>query len=75
MNVPKMSIHLTENYVPYRVSTAPQVPLRFTHPAEKFVSDFINALVITSVTEPTEWCTPAFLVPKADRKKVCLVTD
>ena len=29
MNIPKMSIHLTENYVPYRISTSSQVPLRF----------------------------------------------
>ena len=54
MNVPKISIHLTENYVPYRFSTARQVPLRFTDPAEKVVSDLINARVISPVSEPTE---------------------
>ena len=75
MNVPKMSIHLTENYVPYRISTARQVPLRFLSPAEKVVTDLIQANVISPVTEPTEWCAPAFFVPKADGKKVRLVTD
>ena len=75
MNVPKMSIHLTENYVPYRISTARQVPLRFADPAEKVVSDLIAACVIMPVSEPTEWCAPAFFVPKADGKKVRLVTD
>ena len=69
MNVPKMSIHLTENYVPYRISTARQVPLRFTDPAEKVVSDLINARVIMPVSEPTELCAPSFFVPKADGKK------
>ena len=75
MNVPKMSIHLTENYVPYKISTARQVPLRFTDPAKRVVSDLINARVIMPVSEPTEWCAPAFFVPKADGKKVRLVTD
>ena len=69
MNVPNMSIHLTENYVLYRIS------LRFMNPAEKVVTDLINANVISPVTEPTEWCAPAFFVPKADGKKVRLVTD
>ena len=75
MSVPKMSIHLTENYVPYRISTARQVPLRFKNPAKKVVSDLINARVIMPVSEPTEWCPSAFFVHKADGKKVCLVTD
>ena len=75
MNVPKMSIHLTENYVPYRISTVRQVPLRSTDPAEKVVSDLINARVIMPVSKPTEWCAPGFFVPKADGKKVRLVTD
>ena len=37
--------------------------------------DLNNAHVIKPVTEPTEWCAPAFFVPKADGKKVSLVTD
>ena len=45
-----MSIHLTEHYVPYRISTARQVPLRFTTPAEKVVSDLITARVIAPMT-------------------------
>ena len=75
MNVPKMLIHLTEHYTPYRISTARQVPLRFTTSAEKVVSDLINARAIAPVSEPTEWCAPAFFVPKADGEKVRLVTD
>ena len=75
MNVPKMSIHLTENHVTYRIFTARQVPLRFTNPTEKVVTDLINARVIMPVSEPTELCAPAFFVPEADGKKVCFVTD
>ena len=29
MDVPPVHIYLTENAVPYRISTTPQVPLRF----------------------------------------------
>ena len=75
MNVPKMLIHLTEHYIPYRISTDRQVPLRFTTPAEKVVLDLIIARVIAPVTEPTEWCAPAFFVPKSDRKKERIVID
>ena len=39
------------------------------------MSDLITARVIAPVTEPSEWCAPAFFVPKADGKKVGLVTD
>ena len=39
------------------------------------VSDLINARVILPVSEQTEWFAPAFFVPKADGKKVRLVTD
>ena len=46
--------------------------MRFTSPAEKVVMDLINTRVILLVTEPTEWCAPAFLVPKADGKKGAL---
>ena len=31
--------------------------------------------IIIPCDEPTEWCSPAFFVPKGDGKRVCLVTD
>ena len=46
MNVQEMKIHLTDPYVPYRVSTARQVPLRFQTMAEQIVMDLIKAQVI-----------------------------
>ena len=37
--------------------------------------EVIERQVIATVEEPTTWCSPAFFVPKADRKRVRLVTD
>jgi transposase InsO family protein len=75
MNVGEMKIHLSPNYVPYRVSTPRQVPLRFQETAEATVKDLIASKVITREMGPTEWCAPAFFVPKPDGKRVRLVTD
>ena len=75
MNVPDMKIHLTDPYVPYRVSTARQVPLRFQTMAEQIVKDLIKAQVIEPESEPMEWCAPAFYVPKGDGLRVMLVTN
>ena len=72
---PEMKIHLTDPYVPYRVSTARQVPLRFQTMAEQIVMYLIKAQVIVPESEPTEWCAPAFFVPKGDGVRVRLVTD
>ena len=68
MNVGEMKIYLSPNYVPYRVSTPRQVPLRFQDTAEATVQDLIASKVITREMGPTEWCAPAFYVPKPDGK-------
>jgi hypothetical protein len=75
MKVGEMRIHLTEKYVPYKVSTPRQVPLRFQGEAGRTVKDLLESGVITEEREPTDWCAPAFFVPKADGKRVRLVTD
>ena len=36
--------------------------------------DLIKAQVIEPEVNPTEWCAPAFLVPKGDGLRVRLVT-
>ena len=70
-----MKIHLTDPYVSYRVSTARQVPLRFQTMAEQIVTNLVKAQVIDLEVNPTEWCAPAFFVPKGDGLRVRLVTD
>ena len=54
MNVPEMKIHLTDPYVPYHVSTARQVPLRFQMMAEQIVTDLVKAKVIEPEADPAE---------------------
>ena len=58
----------------FKATTTRQVPLRYQNKADKHVSHLINKRVITKVSEPTDWCSHAFFVPKANGD-VRLVTD
>ena len=75
MNADRMKIKLKPGYKPKKVTTARRVPLRFEKEAKAVIKDLIKKKVIIEVTELTEWCSPAFFVPKADGKRVRLVTD
>ena len=63
-----MRIKLAENVNPKKVTTARWVPLRFSKPAMDVIKDLIAKKVITAVDTPTEWCSPAFFVPKPMEK-------
>ena len=67
MNVPDMHIYLSENAIPYRISTPRQVPLRFQEEAEKTILKLLEAGVIVRV-EGTLVC-PSFLCAKSRRYK------
>ena len=75
MNVPPVHIYLTENAVPYRISTPRQVPLRFQNEADATILKLLKAGVIIRVDGPEPWCAPAFFVPKGDGISVRMVTD
>ena len=75
MNCPPLKIHLVEDYVPYCISTPRQVPLRFQEMVDTVIADLVASKVIAREEGPSEWCSPAFFVPKPDGKRVCLVTD
>ena len=75
MNCPPMKIHLVEDYVPYCISTPRQVPLRFQEMVDAVIADLMASKVIAREEGPSEWCSPAFFVPKPDGKRVRLVTD
>ena len=64
-----MKIFLKPNSIPYRVSSPRPIPSRFQEAANAASG------VIVPCDEPTDWCSPAFFVPKGDGKRVCLVTD
>jgi hypothetical protein len=69
-----MKIKLTRDVIPKRVNIARRVPLRYAKAAKDVMSDLMKKKVITRVEEPTDWCSPAFFVPKGNGK-VRLVTD
>ena len=75
MNCLPMKIHLVEDYVQHCFSTPRQVPLRFQEMVDNFIADLIKSKIISQEEGPSEWCSPAFFVPKPDGKRVRLVTD
>ena len=70
-----VKIKLKPSAVPFRMSVARQIPLRFEEPAFKVIQGLIDNNVISPCHEPTDWCAPGFFVVKADGKSVRLVTD
>ena len=60
---------------PYCVSVPRPIPLRFQEAAASIIAKHIASGIITRCDEPTDWCSPAFFVPKEDGKRVRLVTD
>ena len=72
----RMKIYLKDNCVPYLVSAPHPICLRFQEPAASEISKYIASGIIIPCDEPTEWCSPAFFVPKADGNRVVrVVTD
>ena len=53
----------------------PPIPLRFQDPANADIAKYIASGIIVPCDEPMEWCSPAFFVPKGNRKQVRLLTD
>ena len=75
MSAQSMQIHMKENSTPYRVSAPRPIPLRFQEPANAEIAKYIASGIIVPCDDPTDWCSPAFFVPKGDGKRVRLVTD
>ena len=75
MKARPMHIHIKTVYKPYRTTVARTIPKRYEAPAKTAIKELIKRGVIIPVTEPTEWCSPAFFVSKPDGKRVRLVTD
>ena len=70
-----MHVSLKPGAVPTKVTVARRVPLRYEAEANKTITDLVKRGVIAPVRETTEWCSPAFFVPKGDNIRVRLVTD
>ena len=69
------NIYLKGNAAPYRVSAPRPIPLRFQEAAASKMDKHIASDIIAQCDEPTDWCSPAFFVPKGDGERERLVTD
>ena len=70
-----ISIKLQADAIPICVTTARRVPKDYKPESKKTITELIERKVIAPVDEPATWFSPAFFVPKADGKRVRLVTD
>ena len=61
--------------IPYRISVAQQIPLRFQDQANKTIKHVLDSKIIAKCDTPSAWCSPGFFVVKGDGKSVRLVTD
>ena len=75
MKYPPMSISLQADAIPICVTTARRVPKHYEPESKKTITELLERKVIAPVEKPTTWCSPVFFVPKADGKRVRLVTD
>ena len=64
-----------EGATPNKFTSARRVPLRYEKEAEKTVNELVKKGVIIPANKTTDWCSPAFFVPKGDKIRVQLVTD
>lgn len=72
-----MFIHVNKNsetYKPMRTLTARPVPVHFQSEAKKATKILVDSGIIKKMSEPTDWISPAFFVPKPDGR-VRLVCD
>ena len=70
-----MQITFLPGATPKKVLSSRRVPLRYEKEANKTVKELVERGVITAVNETSEWCSPAFFLPKGDKICVQLVTD
>jgi DNA-binding protein Fis len=71
---PAMHIHLKQDVTPKAVYRPRQIPHHLQEEAQKVLDMTIASGVIVPVSEPTDWISPAFFVPKPDGR-ARLVTD
>ncbi|XP_068238582.1 uncharacterized protein [Palaemon carinicauda] len=63
---PPMKIHLKEDAVPFAIHTPRQIPYAFREPVKIELDSMVQQGIIKSCgDEPSEWCHPLVVVPKA----------
>ena len=67
------TIHLKEGATPFCLTTPRRVPLPLMKKVQEEIERMLQLDVIEPVDEPTEWCSPIVVVPKADgRVRICV---
>ena len=70
-----MHITLLPEATPKKVFSTRRVPLQYEKEANKTIKELVERGVITAVNETSDWCSPAFFVPKGDKIRIRLLTD
>lgn len=70
-----VNIELTEDAVPYSVSTPRRVPFPLLPKFEKELKRMLSLGIIEEVTEPTDWCAPMVPTPKRNKEEVRVCVD
>ena len=63
-----MVIHLLPGAKPSCCLTARAIPLHWKEPAEQAIKQLEESGILIKETEPTEWISPGFFIPKGDPK-------
>ena len=67
------TIHLKEGATPFCLTTPRRVPLPLMKKVQEEIKRMEQLDVIEPIDEPTEWCSPIVVVPKADgRVRICV---
>ena len=67
------TIHLKEGATPFCLTTPTRVPLPLMKKVQEEIKRMEQLDVIEPIDEPTEWCSPIVVVPKADgRVRICV---
>ena len=70
-----MRIAQAAGAIPKKCTNARRVPQRFEKESNKVIKELTQGGIIKKFTGISDWCSPAFFVPKADNVRVRLVTD
>ncbi|XP_026016758.1 uncharacterized protein K02A2.6-like [Astatotilapia calliptera] len=75
LNCEPVKIELTEDAVPYSVTTPRRVPFPLLPKVEKEIKRMLKLGIIEEVTEPTDWCAPMVPAPKRNKDEVRVCVD
>lgn len=75
LNCEPVKIELTEDAVPYSVSSPRRVPFPLLPMVEKELKRMLSLDIIDEVTEPTDWCAPMVPAPKRNKDEVRVCAD